>query len=366
MPKPPFVPQTVISSADVNTDFSDIATALTDSLAADGQTPMTGPILGESGSAGSPSYTYNAEVTSGWYHAGLNDIRLSIGGTDVFQITGSGASIPDSVEFFGVPFNTTSPVPIGSEFAFSGLIAPTGWVLEFGQTVPRGTTGDTYNALFNVITTTVTGTPTNGSPTINSVGTNLQGTGIEGAFIEGTGIPTNTTIISVLPTSITMSQNATGGSAGETLRILPFGQGDGSTTFNIPDRRGRVLAGRDNMGGAAAGLLTGQTNGINGIELNAVGGEETHTLTTPQIPSHVHVNTLTDLGHIHIANIPSAAFAGSAGGSGAVTIQVGGVGIGVVVNTNTTGITINNAAAGGGGGHNNVQPTGITNYIIKL
>ena len=32
--------------------------------------------------------------------------------------------------------------------------------------------------------------------------------------------------------------------------------GDGSTTFNLPDLRGRVAAGKDNMGGVAAGLLT--------------------------------------------------------------------------------------------------------------
>lgn len=35
----------------------------------------------------------------------------------------------------------------------------------------------------------------------------------------------------------------------------PWGQGDGATTFNLPDFRGRVPAGLDNMGGISAGRL---------------------------------------------------------------------------------------------------------------
>lgn len=42
LPQPPFVATTVIQSAAVNSDLSDIAAALTGSVAADGQTPMTG------------------------------------------------------------------------------------------------------------------------------------------------------------------------------------------------------------------------------------------------------------------------------------------------------------------------------------
>ena len=37
-----------------------------------------------------------------------------------------------------------------------------------------------------------------------------------------------------------------------TILAYPFGNGDGSTTFGIPDRRGRSLHGRDNMGPAGS------------------------------------------------------------------------------------------------------------------
>ena len=40
--------------------------------------------------------------------------------------------------------------------------------------------------------------------------------------------------------------------------------GDGSSTFNLPDLRGRAIAGQDDMGGSSANRLTGQTGGVNG------------------------------------------------------------------------------------------------------
>ena len=63
---------------------------------------------------------------------------------------------------------------------------------------------------------------------------------------------------------------------------------DDSTTFVLPDLRGRVIAGQDDMGGNSANRLTNQTGGLNGDALGATGGAETHTLSTAQIPNHSH------------------------------------------------------------------------------
>ncbi|WP_422001759.1 phage tail protein [Reyranella sp.] len=52
------------------------------------------------------------------------------------------------------------------------------------------------------------------------------------------------------------------------------GAGDGSTTFNLPDLRGRVVAGTSNMGGADAGTLAG------GGSLGAALGGQVNTATT--------------------------------------------------------------------------------------
>ena len=58
------------------------------------------------------------------------------------------------------------------------------------------------------------------------------------------------------------------------LLSTTYGTGDGSTTFNIPDLRGRVLAGVDNMGGSAASRLTVSYFGANASTLGATGGGE--------------------------------------------------------------------------------------------
>lgn len=54
-----------------------------------------------------------------------------------------------------------------------------------------------------------------------------------------------------------------------------YGVGDGVTTFGLPDLRGRVIAGVDNMGGVAANRLTATTMAPNGNTRGATGGAQT-------------------------------------------------------------------------------------------
>lgn len=72
-----------------------------------------------------------------------------------------------------------------------------------------------------------------------------------------------------------------------------YGAGDGSSTFNLPDRRGRVAAGKDDMGGPSANRLTDQSGGLDGDALGDTGGAETHTLSTAQTPAHMHTISIT-------------------------------------------------------------------------
>lgn len=85
-----------------------------------------------------------------------------------------------------------------------------------------------------------------------------------------------------------------------------YGAGNGTTTFNLPDMRGRVAAGLDNMGGTTASRITSGGSGIAGTTLGAVGGAETHTLTTAQLAVHnhgatdpTHAHSVYDPGHGH-------------------------------------------------------------------
>ena len=59
-----------------------------------------------------------------------------------------------------------------------------------------------------------------------------------------------------------------------------YGVGDGSTTFLLPDMRGRVAAGKDNMGGTSADRLLGQSQGMAGSTLGSTGGEEDMIIQT--------------------------------------------------------------------------------------
>ena len=132
-----------------------------------------------------------------------------------------------------------------------------------------------------------------------------------------------------------------------------YGVGDNSTTFNLPDLRGRVIAALDNMGGTDAGRLSLANT------LGTTAGTQTHTLTTSEIPSNTH--PITDPGHAHAQNGTAAAnFAGSGGLQGTQTTTP------MVIQSNTTGITVNGQSGTTGQAHNIMQPTILMNYIIKV
>jgi microcystin-dependent protein len=128
-----------------------------------------------------------------------------------------------------------------------------------------------------------------------------------------------------------------------------YGSGDGSSTFNLPDLRGRVVAGKDDMGGSSANRLTDQTGGLNGDTLGDTGGSETHTLTEAQLAAHTHG------AGSYTALFPGDGTQSTAGGTGNRGTQGG---------SNLT-VSGTSGSTGSGSAHNNVQPTIILNYIIK-
>lgn len=109
-----------------------------------------------------------------------------------------------------------------------------------------------------------------------------------------------------------------------------YGNGDGSTTFNVPDFGGRMPIGSP----LSAPPLTDKAVG-------AAGGVEEHTLLTAEIPSHQHSPGLAGASTRNSAGdhggIPSGTAAGVKGSPQVDT-------------------TPEDAAAGGGGAHENMPP----------
>ncbi len=107
-----------------------------------------------------------------------------------------------------------------------------------------------------------------------------------------------------------------------------WGAGDGSTTFNVPDLRGRTPIG------------AGTGSGLTARTLGDTVGAETHQLTESEMPSHDHNRA-------------------AAPGTTANKLSFAG-GIGTGINSNVATDT-----AGGDGAHNNMQPSAVVKFIIK-
>jgi microcystin-dependent protein len=118
-----------------------------------------------------------------------------------------------------------------------------------------------------------------------------------------------------------------------------FGSGDGLTTFNVPDARGRASFGKDNMGGSTAGRITVAGGNFDATVLGAVGGAQNHTMTTGELVTHSH--GVTDAGHTHTEDAEGILQGAGGGATGPFqqAAQAGSTG------SSTTGITINNAGS---------------------
>lgn len=132
-----------------------------------------------------------------------------------------------------------------------------------------------------------------------------------------------------------------------------YGAGDGTTTFNVPDLRGRSVFGLDNMGGSAANRVTNGVSGIDGVTRGAAGGDQN---------MHGHTHTATDSGHTHSTtvwgtnsiNSTHSVYAGTDATSGVNSSLAGGSSTANVTNSTT-----------GSGTSQNMPPTLIMTYIIK-
>lgn len=240
---------------------------------------------------------------------------------------------------------------VGTIKPWAALIAPNQYLFTYGQEISR----NTYPELLTAITLNTSAFCSNGSPTLTGIADTTQ---IPiGAAVEVTCMAFGTVVVSKTSNSVTTNNNASL-TTSSIVRFFPWGNGNGTTTFNLPDFRGRILAGRNNMGGINSTRLTDTYYGNNPNALGAAGGSETNTLTVDQIPSHNH--GVDDPGHIHNVAVGVGGTQQNGGGGTFFSANDG------PTNTTTSVTNVNILNTGGGQPHSIIQPTITSNYIIKV
>lgn len=234
---------------------------------------------------------------------------------------------------------STVAIPSGAERdapgvvkAFAGFNVPATWLPCDGAAVARAA----YAGLFAALTLMQGANFISGSPVVTGLADTSQMRA--GMFVGGVKVVAGAKILSVDSGSqITMDIAAIGASGASVLLVAPWGVGNNSTTFNIPDIRGRTIVGSGP--GAGAGLTV--------RVLGATGGVETVTLGIPEIPAHHHtINAFdtTNTDHEHIFD--SNSIAG-------------------LPDPKVNAATLQTDDEGGGGAHENMPPFAVCQWIIK-
>jgi len=221
-------------------------------------------------------------------------------------------------------------VPAGSLFAYGGSSAPSGFLLCYGQAVSRAT----YSVLFGIVGTSYgvgDGSTTFNLPDLRGrvpVGADAMGGSAANRTQRSTTVTTTNASPTVTPASMT------GLAVG--MRIMSANIPAGTTITAIGSTTVTASA---NATASAAGTAARFSMLANDAEvLGAAGGADVHLLITNEMPAHVH---------------SMGAFSVSTYGGGAIGAwQSSG--------------SLNSGSAGGDDAHNNMQPSQVVNYVIKI
>lgn len=144
LPQSPFVPQTTIQSSAVNSDLSDIATALTQSIASNGVTPITSPITFVGGTVTSPGITFVGDTDTGIYQVSPGVLGIGCNGIQACQFDQTnGIDVTLGANFTGTVYTFSS----GAAAAYLAALAEQFTItitIDGGGSVPSTGSGKAY------------------------------------------------------------------------------------------------------------------------------------------------------------------------------------------------------------------------------
>lgn len=359
----------------------------------------------------------------------FTNIDLNLGGTLSIALSGTTATVSGSnINYGGYKFTgtlaATNTVSFSSYAGFAFFYNNTAG----SQNISCGISGGAYISVGN------------GEQIIAwSDGTNFYRTAVQGGGVATTGsgavvLASGATVTNmngvILPGTITQYAGTTAPStqwlmcdgtaySRTTYANLfaacgtSYGAGNGTTTFNVPDMRGRTGIGFDS--GNATGRMTNAAGfGVSAAAAGNAGGEQYHTLSVAELavhahgvsdpshahgvadPSHIHgvgdpghAHGVADPGHSHTYYANDYAYGGAASSSGdgvavlsAATLNTSNNGVGIGIYGSGTGVYLGYAgtgigiygaytgisvgSAGSNFGHNNTQPGLVTGYMIHV
>lgn len=249
---------------------------------------------------------------------------------------------------------------VGTIITWAGLVAPGQYVFTYGQELSRLTYPEFYTTItqqLNVICTSASNILTGVSDTSQiKIGSPVE---LSLCVVAGTTVTAKTSSTVTLSNSSSVTINTT-------ATFFPWGNGNGSTTFNVPNLNGSALVARNNMGGTPSAKLTSTYYGAVPDALGAVGGNQTNSLIPSNLPPY------TPAGTVAAPTITSVVSGGSTGGTanngtaaGATQAVTGPTAI-VVTSTSTAPVFTGSAQGGTSSPFSVIQPSITMNYVIKI
>jgi len=311
-----------ISSDDMDANFSDIASEITNSVAKDGQTTMTGQFKAASGTVSLPGITFGSDTDVGFYRIGADNIGLAIGGAIALDVDSNSLNMASGFTIAAQAITATTVTPSGQVVSSAGTVSAPGlafasdldcgfyrigannigWAVNGAKVVDVSTTGQAVTG-----TLTATGAIT-GASTVTDVNGLLPFPATTAMIFVQTSAPTGWT-------KVTSTDNAA-------LRLVSGTASSGGTANFTTAFTSRSIAEANlpNVTKGVSGTVT-STPSVGGVTPVKLAHVDSATLVDTDT-GDVNVYTTDKYGTLQIANVFSSGVTSALGSGTAMDFAV--------------------------------------------